>query len=97
MGEISKLPGNEKWSVSGITTAMLPSPGAELDSHLTEKSRAECVSVCVYVCWSVSLFLHLSVFHIEAYMCGMWLYSEEQREKYQWCLKLSTDKMSVSE
>lgn len=49
VGEISKLPGNEKWSVSGITIAMLPSPGAELDSHLTEKSRAECVCVCVCV------------------------------------------------
>lgn len=48
-----KLPGNEKESVSGIITTILPSPGAELDSHLTERSRREscvCVYLPVYVC-----------------------------------------------
>lgn len=48
-GKISKLPGNEKWSGSGITTAVFPSPGAELDSQLTEKRKAECVCVCMMV------------------------------------------------
>lgn len=83
-GGVSKIPGNEKWSVSGITTAILPSPWAELDSHLTEKSRV--VSLFVCVCWSVSLFLHLSVFHTEEYMCGMWCYSREQRGKSRSCV-----------